>query len=96
MRNLAPRDSDTASFLTPAVKKKRKLYSTTPQTNAVSSSNAEKKVRIFSLSWKEYKESEHVFISRIFSGFCTSLGGLNLEVALFDTALFKKMNILFE
>merc|ERR1719204_24071 len=29
------RDSDSASFLTPAVKKKRKLYSTTPQTNAV-------------------------------------------------------------
>merc|ERR1719189_3570943 len=29
------RDSDTASFLTPAVKKKRKLYSTTPQTNVV-------------------------------------------------------------
>ena len=41
MRNLAPRDSDSASFLTPAVKKKRKLYSTTPQTNAVSSSNAQ-------------------------------------------------------
>merc|ERR1719204_3023543 len=33
--NKSTRDSDTASFLTPAVKKKRKLYSTTPQTNAV-------------------------------------------------------------
>ena len=78
MRNLAPRDSDTASFLTPAVKKKRKLYSTTPQTNAVSSSNAVEKVRIFSLLWKEYKEPEQVFISRIFCGFCTSLGDLKL------------------
>ena len=38
------RDSDTAAFLTPAVKKKRKLYSTTPQTNAVSSSIAQPEV----------------------------------------------------
>ena len=37
--SLIARDSDTAAFLTPAVKKKRKLYSTTPQTSAVSSSN---------------------------------------------------------
>jgi len=29
------RDSDSAAFLTPALKKKRKLYSTTPQSNAV-------------------------------------------------------------
>ena len=35
------RDSDSAAFLTPALKKKRKLYSTTPQSNAVSSTNAE-------------------------------------------------------
>ena len=35
------RDSDSAAFLTPALKKKRKLYSTTPQTSAVSSSNAQ-------------------------------------------------------
>ena len=85
MRNLSPRDSDTASFLTPAVKKKRKLYSTTPQTNAVSSSNAEEKVRIYSLVWKEYKESEHVFISRIFCGFCTSLGDLKLVDIIWRT-----------
>ena len=38
------RDSDTAAFLTPAVKKKRKLYSTTPQTNAVSNSIAQPEV----------------------------------------------------
>ena len=31
----AYRDSDTVPFLTPAVKKKRKLYSTTPQHSAV-------------------------------------------------------------
>ena len=78
MNNLAPRNSDTASFLTPEVKKKRKLYNTTPQTNAVSCSNAEEKASIFSILWKKNKELKHVFISKIICGFCTSLGGLKL------------------